>query len=121
RLPLELALVKVTRPASDLSPAGLAFRVERLEQGHSQPGEKPSESFTSAEDNEDPPLEAAADPLRPEPLRIEQLQEAWRRSILPAVAERSIPIGSALAEARPAALTGDTLTLEFPQTAAFHL
>jgi hypothetical protein len=50
-----------------------------------------------------------------------QLQEAWRRTILPAVSERSIPIGSALAEARPASLAGDTLTLEFPQTAAFHL
>jgi len=32
-----------------------------------------------------------------------------------------VPIGSALAEAHPAALAGDTLTLEFPQTAAFHL
>ena len=54
-------------------------------------------------------------------IELEQLQEAWRRSILPAVAERSIPISSALGEARPAALAGDTLTLEFPQTAAFHL
>src|SRR5438270_76105 len=33
RLPLELALVKVTRPGSDLSREGLAYRVERLEQG----------------------------------------------------------------------------------------
>ena len=32
RLPLELALVKVTRPASDLSRESLAFRLERLEQ-----------------------------------------------------------------------------------------
>ncbi|MBA3843828.1 MAG: hypothetical protein H0X39_14650, partial [Actinobacteria bacterium] len=49
------------------------------------------------------------------------LQEAWRRSILPAVSERSIPFGSALSEAHPAALAGDTLTLEFPTTASFHL
>ena len=33
RLPLELALVKVTRPASDLSRESLAFRLERLEEG----------------------------------------------------------------------------------------
>ncbi len=33
RLPLELALVKVTRPASDLSRESIAFRLERLEQG----------------------------------------------------------------------------------------
>src|SRR6202012_1910820 len=34
RLPLELALVKVTRPGSDLSRESLAFRLEKLEQGH---------------------------------------------------------------------------------------
>src|SRR5689334_3570189 len=33
RLPLELALVKVTRPASDLSREALAYRIERLEEG----------------------------------------------------------------------------------------
>src|SRR5436309_9223674 len=36
RLPLELALVKVTRPAADLSQESLAYRLELLEQrGHS--------------------------------------------------------------------------------------
>ena len=34
RLPLELALVKVTRPAADMSREALAFRLERLEEGH---------------------------------------------------------------------------------------
>src|SRR5213082_1598096 len=39
RLPLELALVKVTRPAVDLSRESLAFRLERLEQGQApEPG-----------------------------------------------------------------------------------
>src|SRR3954452_1384674 len=33
RLPLELALVKVTRPSADLSRESLAFRIERLEAG----------------------------------------------------------------------------------------
>src|SRR5581483_11780251 len=33
RLPLELALVKVTRPSADLSPQSLAYRIELLEQG----------------------------------------------------------------------------------------
>ena len=54
-------------------------------------------------------------------MELEQLQEAWRRTILPAVEQRSIPIGQTLGEAHPAALAGDTLTLEFPPTAAFHL
>jgi DNA polymerase-3 subunit gamma/tau len=118
RLPLELALVKVTRPASDLSRESLAFRLERLEAGHVPPAEPHSTLAPRAESAQAPPAEPDPSPLRVE---LEQLQEAWRRSILPAVAERSIPISSALGEARPAALAGDTLTLEFPQTAAFHL
>src|SRR5205814_6865300 len=44
RLPLELALVKVTRPAADLSRESLAFRIERLEQGHAAGPEKPREA-----------------------------------------------------------------------------
>ncbi|HVC88232.1 MAG TPA: DNA polymerase III subunit gamma/tau [Gaiellaceae bacterium] len=122
RLPLELALVKVTRPASDLSRESLAFRLEQLEQGEGAPSERPSKP-SSATDSAAAPTEPVSEPLRTEPLRVElgQLQEAWRRTILPAVEQRSIPIGKTLAEAHPAALAGDTLTLEFPQTASFHL
>src|SRR5438874_2595199 len=47
RLPLELALVKVTRPAADLSRESVAFRLERLEQGSSvtPPSNPPSNSL----------------------------------------------------------------------------
>ena len=48
------------------------------------------------------------------------MQEAWRRSVLPAVEARSIPASAMLAEAHPAALEGDALTLEFPPEAGFH-
>ena len=113
RLPLELALVKVTRPASDLSRESLAFRLERLEQG------APVQTETHEPGSQsEPDSSVAAAPIAVE---LEQLQEAWRRSILPAVEQRSIPIGKTLGEAHPAALDGDTLTLEFPQTASFHL
>src|SRR5215208_6888800 len=37
RLPLELALVKVTRPAADMSRDALAFRLDQLERGRSEP------------------------------------------------------------------------------------
>ncbi len=117
RLPLELALVKVTRPAADMSREALAFRLEQLEEGRAAPREAPAAS-PGAEDAAAPAQEPAAEPLRVE---LEQLQEAWRRTILPAVEQRSIPIGQTLGEAHPAALAGDTLTLEFPPTAAFHL
>ena len=48
------------------------------------------------------------------------MQEAWQRTILPAVEERSIPAASVLREAHPADLAGDTLTVEFPSSASFH-
>ncbi len=135
RLPLELALVKVTRPAADLSRESLSFRLERLEGGHvSSPRVESSapkvESYAPASPREpgsvtvlptaqpEPVVQAAAAPPHVE---LEQLQEAWRRTILPAVEERSIPIGKTLAEAHPFGLSDDTLTLVFPRSAAFHL
>ena len=56
----------------------------------------------------------------PPAVELEQLQEAWQRSVLPAVESKSIPVAAMLREARPATLEAETLTLEFPQEAAFH-
>jgi DNA polymerase-3 subunit gamma/tau len=113
RLPLELALVKVTRPGADLSREALAHRLELLEHG------APARLETQGPGSQSEPGSRVSD--APVSVELEQLQEAWRRAILPAVEQRSIPIGKTLAEAHPAALAGDTLTLEFPETASFHL
>ena len=114
RLPLELALVKVSRPGADLSRESLAHRLELLEGGA-----RPAEPRSS---KGEPGAQVSAEPREtPVSLELEQLQEAWRRTILPAVEQRSIPIGKTLAEAHPAALADDTLTLEFPESASFHL
>jgi DNA polymerase III subunit gamma/tau len=127
RLPLELALVKVTRPASDLSRESIAFRLERLEQGQVSSG------HVQVSDTETRPETPAAEPKpeqepvpvpvgAPPALELTQLQEAWGRTVLPAVEERGgIPTASLLREAHPAELSGDTLTLEFPPSARFHL
>ncbi len=115
RLPLELALVKVTRPGVDLSRESLAYRIDQLEQG----GRHVTAVATQPVDVPEPPQRH--DPPAPPPsLELEQLQEAWQRTILPAVEERSIPAASVLREAHPAELAGDTLTVEFPASAAFH-
>ncbi|HSC90592.1 MAG TPA: DNA polymerase III subunit gamma/tau [Gaiellaceae bacterium] len=131
RLPLELALVKVTRPAADLSRESIAYRLDQLEQrlqaiagGHAAP---PSPAVVD-EPHESPRPGAQAEPSPDEPtqesgppgLALEQLQEAWQRTIVPAVEDKSIPVASVLREARPAGLADDTLTLEFPPSAAFH-
>jgi DNA polymerase-3 subunit gamma/tau len=134
RLPLELALVKVTRPAADLSRESTAYRLEQLEQRLQHGGPPPSPPAAPAPRAVRP---AVADPARssqaaPEPggggvavaapptVELAQLQEAWHRSVLPAVEGKSIPVAAMLREARPAALDGDTLALEFPEEASFH-
>jgi DNA polymerase III subunit gamma/tau len=113
RLPLELALVKVTRPGADLSRESLAYRLDQLESRGHAPEARPQEEAPAA---------AVPPPQPPTPpsLELEQLQEAWQRTILPAVEERSIPAASVLREAHPADLAGDTLTVEFPSSATFH-
>jgi DNA polymerase III gamma/tau subunit len=118
RLPLELALVKVTRPAADLSRESTAHRLELLERavqtGHAPgtvPGPRPEEPG---------PPEEAPPPAAAGSLELEQLQEAWQRTILPAVEEKSIPTASVLREAQPKDLAGDKLTVEFPRAASFH-
>jgi DNA polymerase-3 subunit gamma/tau len=113
RLPLELALVKVTRPGADLSRESLAFRLEQLEQQRHV-----SAVSTQAVEIPEPP--STGPPPSPPSLELEQLQEAWQRTILPAVEERSIPAASVLREAHPAWLAEDTLTVEFPASASFH-
>jgi DNA polymerase-3 subunit gamma/tau len=125
RLPLELALVKVTRPASDLSRESIAFRLERLEQGTAPatPTPPPPAPRTTAEEPVPQPESVPVPvPVGAPGLELSQLQEAWARTVLPAVEERGgIPTASLLREAHPAELSGDTLTLEFPPSAQFHL
>ena len=120
RLPLELALVKVTRPHADLSRESLAHRVELLE------ARPPSAAATAPAASETPsPTPPGTSPPPPEAppaphVELEQVTEAWERSILDAVREKSIPVASLLTEARPTRLGEDTLTLEFPAGADFH-
>jgi chromosomal replication initiation ATPase DnaA len=58
----------------------------------------------------------------PEPpsLELDQLRDAWQRSVLPAVEHRAIHAAPVFGEAHPIALEGNILTLEFPAKASFH-
>jgi len=127
RLPLELALVKVTRPQADLSRDSLAHRLELLE---ARPhGSAPvaaelrvvSPLAVTAEAPSEPP--AATSPAPPStlpPLELDQLRDAWQRDVVEAVRTRSIPVSTLLAEARPVEIRGDTVTVEFAPAAGFH-
>jgi DNA polymerase-3 subunit gamma/tau len=137
RLPLELAIVKVTRPHADLSRESLAHRVELLEsRPHAAPVAAPSREAVEAHverparasvaPTTEPAAEPAAEAGPPAPLEsgpgleLDQVVDAWQRTIVVAVRERSIPVASLLAEATPTDLADDTLTLEFPAGADFH-
>ena len=103
---------------SDLSRESLAYRLELLEQGggHGHTGLRPLRPAGSTVPSSPCPgrvpkrrraprlqslrarIRARAPP--PPDLELEELQEAWRRSVLPAVEQRSIPAASMLVEAR---------------------
>ncbi|MEZ5098749.1 MAG: DNA polymerase III subunit gamma/tau [Thermoleophilia bacterium] len=54
------------------------------------------------------------------PLDLATLQQLWRQAVLPAVGERSIPLGSVLSQARPVQLAEGRLVVEFPPSASFN-
>ncbi len=141
RLPLELALVKVTRPQADMSRESLAHRLELLEsrptgigaapavatlrppaaaptRRHRSPSPRPRP--TVAHSAPTAVVEAPAPPASLPPLELDQLRDAWQRDVVDAVRERSIPISTLLVEARPVEISGDTLTIEFAPAAGFH-
>jgi len=111
-------LVKVTRPGADLSRESLAYRLELLEGAgarHSAGG-----GMARASRPEDAPVPEPVNAAQPPAVNLAQVKEAWQRTILPAVEQRSIPAASVYREARPAGLADDVLELEFPPEADFH-
>ncbi len=106
RMPLELALVKVTRPAADLSRESIAYRLEQLEQ----------QRHVSAVATQEVPLPEPPAAKAAPPLELEQLQQAWQRSVVPAVEQRSVPVAAVVKTARPAELEADVLTVEVPSS-----
>ena len=122
RLPLELALVKVTRPGADLSRESTAYRLEQLESRLRVEPQRPAPTTASGSTGQETaaPAPQTAEASEGPPLDLDEIQAAWKQSILPTVSEKSIPTGSVLAEARPVALENDRLVLEFPPAASFH-
>jgi len=142
RLPLELALVKVTRPQADMSRESLAHRLELLESRPAGTGaapavaalRPPAEAPAATPIPAAPPTPSADAPAATQPavsgdgpppealppLDLDQLRDAWQRDVVDAVRERSIPISTLLVEARPVEISGDNLTIEFAPAAGFH-
>ena len=146
RLPLELALVKITRPQADLSRDSLAHRLEVLEarphggptgacdrRASRRPADRGHDDRTDRGAGGDrpcgngigtrslhPSVEAPEAESTLPPLELDQLRDAWQRDVVDAVRERSIPISTLVAEARPIEIRGEVVTIEFAQAAGFH-
>ena len=126
RLPLELALVKVTRPQSDLARESLVHRVELLE-SRVQAGPPAAESWGPSPvpaPAAGPAPSRAESPAERRPPRRTSRSSRCRRRGAGACSPRS---RSARSRSRPCSprrapsgLEGDTLTLSFRPGAEFH-
>ena len=117
RLPLELALVKVTRPAADLERESVAYRLEQLE-SRGQFGPCPS--------GPGPETRVRTEPRAREgqAIRLRSSSSSSRRpgsgrSCRPSSRGRSRPRRCSARRIRPQ-LADDRLTVEFPAAASFH-
>ncbi len=150
RLPLELALVKATRPAADLSWEALSHRLELLERGSggTSPAPSPPPSPKAEEKTVDPPeavsaaepepeVEAEPEPdpePAPQPADLAQTLSGPKTVVTELSIQRlqeawqrsivpqiaSVPARSLFQDARPVALQESRLTIEFPHDAAFQ-
>ncbi|HVI37473.1 MAG TPA: DNA polymerase III subunit gamma/tau [Gaiellales bacterium] len=138
RLPLELALVKVSRPANELALEALDQRLSQLE-SYGAPAAPPKPQPPAAP----APPAAEAAPARPvpdhppvadpepqaaaatvatavaEPATLEQVSARWSEAIVPEIGRRSVPLHSLVQSARPVSFDDDTLVLGLTASKAF--
>jgi DNA polymerase III subunit gamma/tau len=148
RTQLELALVKAATPQTDGSTRALLARIERLERALSDthgsfvPQAEPEEQVepvaeestdeTEAPPEEAPPAKAPSEEAPPEEASAEEVTPGqvspavldvdivtlWPATLESVKAEHAL-LGAVFAEAAPARLSDDELTLTFAPTAAF--
>jgi DNA polymerase-3 subunit gamma/tau len=143
RLPLELLLVRLTRPAAERSVDALLRRVDALEAGAGHappaaplPATPPPAPVTPAAQHEpielDPTATAPAhppEPLVPEspalpppaPERTDEhdLQRIWDDEVMPRLEDQRPSLAATFRSAWPLALEGDVLRIAFPSTEQF--
>jgi DNA polymerase-3 subunit gamma/tau len=142
RLPLELALVKVSRPANELALEALDQRLSQLESNGASPAPPkppptaaPAPAVAAAAPappvpdppplaNPDPAPEpqAAAAPVATavaEPATLDEVSARWSEAIVPEIGRRSVPLHSLVQSARPVSYEDGTLVLGLTASKAF--
>ena len=140
RLPLELAFVKICRPAGELSLVALSQRLERLERlpggaapsgpsftraaaptpaAATEPAPSPAEppGETAASEESEPGAESEGDPAAGDTNRA---ISGWADLVMPEVGRRSPPLHALLQSARPLPGTPGEVVLEFAPGKEFH-
>ena len=131
RLPLELALVRVCRPATELSVEALGQRLSALEarMGAPAPAAVPPVGAEAPAPPPPPPPAAAEAPPAPPPPEpaaaaapdLEQLAASWSDAIVPEIGRRSVPLQSLMQHASPRSLGDGEVVLAFPSSHQFAL
>jgi DNA polymerase-3 subunit gamma/tau len=143
RLPLELALVKLSRPANELALEALDQRLSQLESNGASsapPKPPPAAAPTERVADADPPPPPAPDPAPSadpepeaepqaaaapvatavaEPATLEQVSARWSEAIVPEIGRRSAPLHSLVQSARPVSYEDGTLVLGLTASKAF--
>jgi DNA polymerase-3 subunit gamma/tau len=140
RLPLELALVKVSRPANELALEALDQRLSQLESNGAPPAPpKPQTAAAPAAPaaaaappppvpdpppaaDPEPEPQAAAAPVATavaEPATLEQVSARWSEAIVPEIGRRSVPLHSLVQSTRPVSYDDGTLVLGLTASKAF--
>ena len=116
RLPLELALVRICRPAGDLSLEALEQRVTRLESGAA-----PTAAPAPRPNGNGAPAAQAPTPAPPPPgdASPERVREAWHDQIMPEIGRRSSPLAALLLHVAAVEVEDSGVVIRFPASKSF--
>jgi len=129
RIPLEAALVKLTRTGSVMSLAEVVNRIEMLEKSQRQTIDHPSTSLGTSRPKPDSSLranekaEAASHPRNDEKTKssaeLDEVLGAWS-GIVNYIKNKKISIASCLQEGYPVSLEANALTIGLPKEFLFY-
>ena len=128
RLPLELALVKVSRPQTELALEALDQRLSQLEGGPPParpaatpaPEQRAPAAAPEAAPPKPPPAAAAPAPAaEPAEMTVEQLAQRWSDAILPEIGRRATPLHALVAPSRPVSYDGSEVVVSLPASQSF--
>jgi DNA polymerase-3 subunit gamma/tau len=123
RIPLEAAMVKLTRTGSTLPMDEVMKKLDMLSQVRQ--AQQPSAQPQTRIEGHKPEIKALAQPERPEtvkptaPSGISELLSSWQ-NVINYIMPKKISIASYLQEGYPLSLESNTLTIGFPKALQFH-